>query len=801
MPLDAHVQLLYAATLDRLAAPIPTAPLHRALQRLHAEHDAWAARQRAAAEEEAAARAEAARELAQQDGHLHALFLGQLGHEGEAEADAAEADATFAAIAAALPGTKAGAGADEEMAPPLTLRPHDDAGAAAGASGAVASGNPPTVAGPVPTPLLAETMAPASADGVPGLSPAAGSSNMLASLAPAAAAAAAIAAHGSSSQLAALGPTGHAAAHGTANKSPKDAPEAAPAQAGAPLPAGAHAPAPAAGAAAAAGPAAGGAPQLPAAAAACGEAAADPAGELDLESLMLEFVEHPQGSPSAKHHVIPLLALPASEAQPRLGQQQPSPQQGPLPGEAAAGQRSQLPPERQQEARAQQGEPQGLAAAQQQQQPQQAGAWQPASLPASSAHVAEAAGQPAASNGPQAQPAAAQKGSATAAAASQRAGSAAAPAAQQAATQAGAAAQPKPSQPAVPAAEQAPGAKAAVIASQGGGPAVAAPVHAAAAADAPAAGGEQAVAQAATLSGGAPQPPVQLPSAEQVERLRQHTPELGAAALLLLFCLHAAHPSLPDPGLASAAQTAAGLVAVPAVAGQERDGATEGGQAAAAARLDDSPASAAGAAASQPDHDHEAAEGWHADGAAPDGSQAPASGLAGGGPAPAASEQVDRGGGVGNPQGLATAEEPNPARGLEAMGGGGRVKIYLGREHQQALLGEAPHQQAGCRAPAGLPARPLACVGAATCLCRLALDCPNAVSALPLICLKPCRSTCPPLPRRTPPPLQAWRRACRPLAQRLWRPCASCAHPGRLCWAGRAAWRRRPRRRPMSWSG
>ena len=139
VPLDAHVQLLYAAALDRLAAPIPAAPLHRALQRLHAEHEAWAAKQLAAAEENAAARAEAAQQAVQHEQHFQALLLEQLGPEEEAEADAEEADAAFAAIAAALPGAHEDAAAGQGTGLPPALLAGDVAQAAVPGLPAVAA--------------------------------------------------------------------------------------------------------------------------------------------------------------------------------------------------------------------------------------------------------------------------------------------------------------------------------------------------------------------------------------------------------------------------------------------------------------------------------------------------------------------------------------------------------------------------------------------------------------------------------------------------------------------------------------
>lgn len=650
VPLDAHVQLLYAAALDRLVAPIPVAPLHRALQRLHAEHEAWAAQQRAAAEAEAAARAEAAQQAAQHEAHLQALLLGQLEPDGEAEA--AEADATLAAIAAALPGAQPEASVGEGMPPPPALLAGDHAAGPgsrptavpAAAAAAMFSGAPPAEGGTVPTPLLAEGMAPGSAHHVPGLSPAAGSSNVLASLAPAVATAAALAAHGSSSQLAALAPAGAAAAlpnpAGWAHP-PAGEPAAvlARTQAEALLPPEAPSSMPAAAAAATAAPVVA-PPDEAATAAGDGAPAGQAAAELDLESLMLDFAEPLPACPTGRQPANPSHAPPAGDPPPPL--------------DATAGQPLQRPPGQLQGVQTEQAEP-----------------------------VSGAEGRPE----PQA---VGQAGQDPAASAEQEDGAAPAPPAEQTAGGAAAAAPPLISQDVTAGGEHAAGA-AALVPSQEGLLAAAAAGHAEAGTRAPAVGAQQAGPQSAALAGNLPAPPVWLPSEGQLERLRQHTPELGAAALLLLFCLHAAHPPLPDPGLASAAQTAAGLVTVAAGAEPARSGAADG-------------TPAAGAANEQPGSGGPAAAEGGQQVGGPAGDDAGTVQTAGD------REHVASGGGGGDAQGPALRTEPNPARGLETMGGGGRVKIYLSKEHQQALLGEWLARAACGRLSIAPPAPCNACV-------------------------------------------------------------------------------------------
>jgi hypothetical protein len=147
------------------------------------------------------------------------------------------------------------------------------------------------------------------------------------------------------------------------------------------------------------------------------------------------------------------------------------------------------------------------------------------------------------------------------------------------------------------------------------------------------------------LPGGVPPPPLALPTEAQLQQLREHSPQLQAAALLLLFCLHAAHPPLPPPGMASAAQQAAAQqVAGPATAAAAGSPAANGG------------------GSGEREEEGEDAQG----------------------------------------DGDGRAEEEGPRYSLTVVGGGGRVKIYLGREHQKALLGEAP-----ARPPACLPGAPV----------------------------------------------------------------------------------------------
>ena len=187
-------------------------------------------------------------------------------------------------------------------------------------------------------------------------------------------------------------------------------------------------------------------------------------------------------------------------------------------------------------------------------------------------------------------------------------------------------------------------------------------------------------------------PAVALPDEAQLQQLQQHTPELQAAALLVLFCLHVAHPPLPKPGLASAAQQAAGVPGAHPAAAAEQAGGSGGAAGAAgsapaeAARAGAAAAGEAGGAAAAT---AAASEGGGGAAAAAAGSAAAAAGQGEGGEAAtspqggAAAAQVDVGGTIADATGAA-----DPGRQLTSLGGGGRVRIYVSSEHQQALLGE-----------------------------------------------------------------------------------------------------------------
>ncbi|KAI3425156.1 hypothetical protein D9Q98_008927 [Chlorella vulgaris] len=173
--MDQHVQLLYAAALERLLDPIPPSAVTRALQPLRAQHEQAAA---AAAEAEQ----QQLEEQQQHEAHLQHLLLqditGQSSERGGLEpgSDSGLEEAAAAAIAAVLPPMpldapfplpRAAAGLPGLPASPqLDILP----GAAAAADGAA-----------LPTPALAE----------PGVAVGPESTEQLAALPPAAAAAAA----------------------------------------------------------------------------------------------------------------------------------------------------------------------------------------------------------------------------------------------------------------------------------------------------------------------------------------------------------------------------------------------------------------------------------------------------------------------------------------------------------------------------------------------------------------------------------------------------------------------------------
>ena len=459
------MQLLYAAALERLLAPIASSAVTRALQPLRKQHEDAAA---AAAEVERQQCEEAERQQA----HLREMLLQDL----EEHQEEGEEEAATAALAAALPlfpgddGGGARPPADCEAATDLF-------GTAALGPGSAPGPAPLSAVAPaaaaVPTPILADAAAvagPASAEQVAALPagtaavapgfvpPLPGSSTELKALLPPPQMVPLMATAGSTTQLAALLPASAAAA------------PAAPVQS---LPA-------------ATGPGSMASPPLSVAGAV--------AEEVDLESVMLDFEEGQPGRQQEQHHeqehagqgLPPLeLDLGAGISQ----QQQQQQHEGP-------------PPPLQSEQQPGTGPQHMLAEPDPDQQ-----------APVAAAAVL-AAGRPGTGFGHAPLLA---SGPLLPAAAAVAGGSAAG------------AGWVVPWAPGF--AWPAPGAPIPFLLPQ------------------PAPGPQPQAAQQPVL--------LPLPTDEQLEQLRGHSLELQAAALLALFCLHAAHPPMPSPGLRSVGEAGA----------------------------------------------------------------------------------------------------------------------------------------------------------------------------------------------------------------------------------------------------